>query len=135
MKTKVKEQPNMEELKFGKDGLMPAIIQDAQNGEVLMMGYMNRESLGQTLKTRKTCFYSRSRNKLWVKGETSGHTQEVKEILTDCDRDTLLIRVTQKGGACHLGYRSCFVHQLDNEGKICKITEEKVFDPDKTYGV
>lgn len=124
----------MEELKFDKDGLIPAIIQDAQNGEVLMMGYMNRESLEQTLKTRKTCFYSRSRNKLWIKGETSGHTQEVKEILTDCDRDTLLIKVAQKGGACHLGYRSCFVHQLDNNGKICKITQERVFDPDKTYG-
>ena len=123
----------MDELKFDKDGLMPAIIQDAENGEVLMMAYMNRESLKETLTKRKTCFYSRSRKTLWIKGETSGHTQEVEEILTDCDRDTLLIRVKQKGGACHLGYRSCFVHQLDKNGKICKITQDKVFDPSKTY--
>ena len=123
----------MKELKFNEDGLIPAIVQDAQNGEVLMMAYMDREAFTKTLKTRKAHFYSRSRKKIWLKGETSGHIQEVVEILTDCDRDTLLVRVKQKGGACHLGYKSCFVHKLDNEGNICKITQDNVFDPDNVY--
>lgn len=124
----------MVDLKFDEKGLIPAIIQDAETGEVLMLAYMNRESLQKTLETRQTHFYSRSRNKMWLKGETSGHVQKVREIFTDCDRDTLVIRVGQTGGACHLGYRSCFVHKLDDEGKTLEITQRKVFDPDKIYG-
>jgi phosphoribosyl-AMP cyclohydrolase len=94
----------------GKE-LVPVIIQDASTNEVLMLGYMNRKSRKKTLETKRSCFWSRSRQKLWIKGETSGHFQEVKEIYLDCDRDTLLIKVDQIGGAaCHTGYRSCFHH-------------------------
>ena len=100
---------------FVKSDLIPAIIQDAENGEVLMLGYMNEESLGLTLKTNKTWFYSRSRQKLWNKGETSGHFQHVKEILYDCDEDTLLIKVEQIGAACHTGNRTCFYRSLSDK--------------------
>ena len=124
----------MLEFKLDDQGLIPAIIQDFDSGEVLMMGYMDLEALKRTLKEKHTVFYSRSRNTYWVKGETSGHTQEVLEILTDCDKDTLLIRVKQKGGACHLGYRSCFVHEINEKGDVEKVTQEKVFDPEKAYG-
>ena len=120
--------------KLNEKGLIPAIIQDSESGEVLMMGYMDLEALKRTLKEKRSVFYSRSRNKYWVKGESSGHTQEVIEVLTDCDHDTLLIRVRQKGGACHLGYKSCFVHLINGKGNIERITQEKVFDPDQTYG-
>lgn len=123
----------MTDLKLNEQGLIPAIIQDIDTGEVLMMGYMDLEAFKRTLKEKRTVFYSRSRKKYWVKGETSGHTQEVLEVLTDCDQDTLLIRVRQKGGACHLGYRSCFVHLMDGKGEIVKVTQEKVFDPESTY--
>ena len=123
----------MLEFKLDNDGLIPAIIQDFDSGEVLMMGYMDLEALKRTLREKKTVFYSRSRKKYWVKGEESGHTQDVLEILTDCDQDTLLIRVKQKGGACHLGYRSCFVNQLDDRGDLSKITQKKVFDPKTVY--
>ena len=121
------------DFKFNADGLIPAIIQDADSGEVLMLAYMDKTALARTLKEKKTVFFSRSRNTYWVKGESSGHVQSVKQSLTDCDKDTILIKVTQKGGACHLGYRSCFVHELDENGKIVKVTQEKVFDPDKVY--
>lgn len=124
----------MIDYKFDKEGLIPAVIQDADTGDVLMVAYMDRESLSRTLREKRTVFYSRSRKKYWVKGESSGHIQEVVEVLTDCDQDTVLIRVRQKGGACHLGYRSCFVRQLDPAGNISKITQEKIFDPDSIYG-
>ena len=115
----------------GKD-LVPVIIQDASTNEVLMLGYMNRESWKKTLKTKRSCFWSRSRQKLWIKGETSGHVQEVKEIYLDCDRDTLLMKVEQIGGAtCHTGFRSCFHHRYE-EGQW-KIAGEKVFDPKEVY--
>ena len=123
----------MFDFKYDKDGLIVAIIQDASTGEVLMQAYMNKEAVEKTLATGNAHFYSRSRKKLWLKGETSGHVQKVKEILTDCDRDALLIKVEQTSGACHLGYRSCFVFQLDKNGDIAKITQDKVFDPEKTY--
>ena len=123
----------MTELKFNSAGLIPAIVQDAASGEVLMMAYMDQEALRRTLKEKRTVFYSRSRKKYWVKGESSGHTQEVVEVLTDCDRDTVLIRVKQKGGACHLGYRTCFVHRVNEKGEIAQITQKKVFNPDKVY--
>ena len=120
---------------FKKDpqGLISAVIQDADNGEVLMLAFMDQTALERTIKEKRTVFYSRSRNQYWVKGESSGHTQEVVEVLTDCDQDSVLIKVRQKGGACHLGYRTCFVHELNDAGDIQKITQEKVFDPDKVY--
>jgi len=100
------------ELKFDKGGLIPAIIQDYRTGEVLMLAYMSRDSLKMTLKTGKTHFWSRSRGKLWLKGETSGHFQSVKKVFYDCDGDTLLILVKQTGAACHTGRRSCFFRKL-----------------------
>lgn len=123
----------MQKFKFNDQGLMPVIIQDASSGEVLMLAYMDQIAVERTLSEKKTVFYSRSRNQYWVKGESSGHIQEVKQVLTDCDQDTLLVRVTQHGGACHLGYRSCFVHELNDQGAIVRVTQEKVFDPDSVY--
>ncbi len=123
----------MIDFKFNADHLIPVIIQDAQTSEVLMLAYMDQTALQRTLKEKKTLFFSRSRKEYWVKGETSGHIQEVKEVLTDCDRDTVLIKVKQTGGACHLGYRSCFVHELNEAGEIIGVTQEKVFNPDKIY--
>lgn len=96
-------------------GLIPAIVQDAENGEVLMLGYMNEESLRKTVQTHLATYYSRSRNTLWTKGETSGHYQHVKEIFYDCDEDTLLVKVEQEGAACHTGHRSCFYRKLEEE--------------------
>jgi len=103
---------NLNKLRFNQDGLIPAIIQDYKNKEVLMMAYMNRTSLKQTLKLKKTCFWSRSRNTYWVKGETSGHYQFVKSVAYDCDCDTLLINVRQIGAACHTMKRSCFYRKI-----------------------
>ena len=123
----------MTPFKFDTKGLIPAIIQDAESGEVLMLAYMDKTALERTLREKKTVFFSRSRNQYWIKGETSGHTQDVVDILTDCDQDTVLIKVRQKGGACHLGYRSCFVHELDTAGDIKRITQKKVFDPGQIY--
>lgn len=101
------------ELKFNDKGLIPAIIQDAESNEVLMMAYMDKVALEKTMKTGFTHFWSRSRQKYWMKGETSGHVQEVKEILYDCDEDTLLIKVVQHGsGACHTGNRTCFFRSI-----------------------
>ena len=100
-------------LKFNEKGLIPAIIQDEKTGEVLMLAYMNKESLKITLKERTTCFYSRSRQVLWRKGETSGNRQEVKEIFYDCDKDALLIKVKQIGVACHTGKKSCFYRKIN----------------------
>ena len=111
-----------DQLKFNADGLIPAIIQDYATGRVLMMAWMNRASLQTTLQTGRTHFWSRSRQKLWMKGETSGHTQTVKEIALDCDGDTLLVRVEQIGAACHEGYRSCFFRSLGADGQ-CRVTE------------
>ena len=105
----------MIEIDFKKgEGLIPVIIQDASTNEVLMLGYMNREAWEKTLKTKRASFWSRSRKKLWMKGETSGHFQEVKEIYLDCDGDTLLLKVDQIGrAACHTGFRSCFHHRYE----------------------
>ena len=124
----------MIEIDFKKgEGLVPVIIQDAVTNEVLMLGYMNKESWEKTLETKNATFWSRSRNKLWIKGETSGHVQEVKEIFLDCDGDTILLKVNQVGGAaCHTGHRSCFHHRFE-KGKW-KIFGEKVFDPKEVYG-
>ncbi len=99
-------------LKFDKQGLVPAIIQDYKTGEVLMLAYMNKESFKKTLKLGKTCFWSRSRKEYWVKGETSGNFQFVKDIFYDCDMDTLLVKVRQDGVACHTGNKSCFYRKI-----------------------
>ena len=126
-------QDIVKELKFNKDGLIPAIIQDIENGEVLMLGYINEESFLKTLKTGKVHFFSRSRQKLWLKGETSGHFQLLKEILLDCDNDTLLLKVHQLKAACHKGYRSCFYRKFEPSAGKFKIFKEKVFEPKKIY--
>lgn len=121
---------NIPELKYDADGLIPTIIQDAENNEVLMMAYMNKTSLEKTVETGYTFFWSRSRQKYWKKGETSGHVQEVKAILFDCDKDTVLIKVIQHGpGACHTGHRSCFFTDIA-EKEIAK----KVFSESDVYG-
>jgi len=122
----------IKDLKFTDDGLIPAICVDAETGKVLMMAWMNETSLAATVKTGKTHFWSRSRNKYWMKGESSGHTQQVHAIYTDCDKDTLVIEITQLGAACHNGYYSCFYRKLDESGDW-QVVAEKVFDPDKTY--
>jgi len=122
------------EIDFKKgDGLIPVVIQDASTNQVLMLGYMNRKSWEETLKTGKATFWSRSRKKLWLKGETSGHFQEVREIWLDCDGDTLLIKVDQIGGAaCHTGFQSCFHHRHE-EGEW-KVSGKRIFDPKEVYG-
>lgn len=121
-------------LKFGADGLLPAIVQDHASGRVLMLAYMNRESVEKTLELGKTVFWSRSRKKFWIKGETSGHFQVVKDIAFDCDGDALLIQVEQTGPACHEGYRSCFFRSVHDGGKKIETTEERMVDPEKIYG-
>lgn len=119
-------------LKWTADGLIPAIVQDAESGEVLMMAWMDRPALENTFRTGQTHFYSRSRRSSWHKGGTSGHVQHVEEIRVDCDGDVLLIRARQVGGACHEGYRSCFFRRLDEAGGA-NVVAEKVFRPDDVY--
>ena len=102
----------IDQLKFDSNGLIPAIVQDVNNNEVLMMAYMNKESLRRTLDDGKACYWSRSRQEFWVKGMTSGHIQQVKEICFDCDCDTLLLKVEQTGPACHTNKRSCFYRKI-----------------------
>ncbi|OQX53251.1 MAG: phosphoribosyl-AMP cyclohydrolase [Candidatus Omnitrophica bacterium 4484_213] len=118
-------------LKFNKDGLIPVIVQDIKSNRVLMLAYMNAEAFKKTLETRKAHFFSRSRNKLWLKGESSGHYQFVKEIYVDCDEDTLLLKVIQIGGACHKGYHSCFYRRL--EDSQWRVVDKKVFEPEEVY--
>lgn len=115
-----------------KDGLIPAIAQDAESGKVLMLAYVNREAFEKTLETGKAHYWSRSRNSLWLKGESSGNIQEIHDILVDCDEDTIIYKVKQIGGAaCHLGYESCFFRKIvDND---LEIIEKKVFNPEDVY--
>lgn len=125
----------MIQLDFDKSdkGLLPAIVQDNESGDVLMLAYINRESWQKTLATGKAHFWSRSRKKIWLKGESSGHVQLIKEILVDCDQDTVVFKVVQLGGAaCHKGYRSCFFRVID--GNEMKTVGKKIFDPDVVYG-
>lgn len=112
MDKKNNDQLNVSDLKFNEKGLIPAIVQDEKSNDVLMIAYMNKESIQITLDEKRTCFYSRSRQKLWRKGETSGHVQKVKSIYYDCDKDALLVIVDQKGAACHTGNWSCFYRKL-----------------------
>jgi phosphoribosyl-AMP cyclohydrolase len=123
----------MDMIDFEKSGgLVPAIAQDADSGVVLMLAWMNREAYEETLRTRRAVYFSRSRNKLWRKGEESGHFQEVREILVDCDADTILLKVHQIGGAaCHEGYQSCFFRRIEGDG--VRVITDKVFDPKAVY--
>ena len=123
-----------DKLKFDSNGLIPAIIQEHGSGRVLMMAWMNQASLEKTVATGKTHFWSRTRQAFWMKGETSGHTQEVKRIAFDCDGDTLLIQVEQIGAACHEGYRSCFFRSVEEDGARFKIDEEQLETPEQIYG-
>ncbi len=116
---------------FKRDGLITAVIQDIDNREVLMVGYMNKEALEKTLEKREVYFYSTSRKRIWKKGETSGHIQIPKEIRLDCDGDAILIKVKQVGGTCHEGYRSCFFRKL-RDG-VWEVVEERIFDPNSVY--
>ncbi|MGY8771248.1 MAG: phosphoribosyl-AMP cyclohydrolase [Pirellulales bacterium] len=113
-------------------GLLPAIAQDAENGQVLMMAWMNREAFDETLATGLAVYFSRSRNKLWRKGEESGHQQLVESIFIDCDADTVLLKVQQHGAACHEGFRSCFFRQISQEKT--EIIGERLVNPDDVYG-
>jgi phosphoribosyl-AMP cyclohydrolase len=123
----------MTTIDFDKSGgLVPVIAQDADSGAVLMLAWMNREAYEETLRTGRAVYFSRSRNRLWRKGEESGHYQEVREILIDCDADTILLKVHQIGGAaCHEGYPSCFFRRV--EGDKVKVIAEKIFDPREVY--
>ena len=121
-----------DDLKFNEQGLIPAVVCDHETGEVLMVAWMNEEAAKQTAETKNATYWSRSRQQLWVKGESSGNTQRVQWIRTDCDEDVLMIGVEQISGACHEGYRSCFYREL-RDGQW-EVVSEKVFDPDQVYG-
>ncbi len=126
----------MVELDFSKsaDGLIPAVAQDWKTGEVLMLAYINEEAWRKTLETGIATYWTRSRKKLWVKGESSGNIQKVKEILVDCDLDSVIFKIEQVGGsACHEGYPSCFFRRVEKDGSLT-IIEERVFDPKHVYG-
>ena len=122
----------IEKLKFNDDGLVPAIVQEEVTGRVVMMAWMNEASLKSTIEKGKTHFWSRSRQKYWMKGESSGHTQDVKDIAFDCDGDTLLIQVEQHGAACHEGYKSCFFRSISEDGEY-NVTEERLVNPEEVY--
>ena len=132
--------PNLDGLRFTADGLIPAIVQQADDdsgpvpaGRVLMMAWLNREALAATLDTGFMHYWSRSRGKPWFKGESSGHRQQVVNWYRDCDGDTLLFTVRQTGGACHTGYESCFFQRLNRDGSSAEITEIPLFDPEAVY--
>lgn len=119
---------------FQKAELIPVIAQDATSGVVLMLAYMNREAYEETLKTRRVCYYSRSRKKLWRKGEESGNVQELQAVYFDCDADTLLVKVNQVGGAaCHEGYQSCFFRRIDLDSHETQVEGTRIFDPQAVY--
>lgn len=123
-------------LDFGKaGGLVPAIVQDWETGEVLMLAFLNEEAFRLTRETGRMHYFSRSRGKIWMKGETSGHLQEVKEALVDCDQDAVVFKVLQVGGAaCHTGYNSCFYRRLEDGEELRFTKDERVFDPEQVYG-
>lgn len=120
--------------KFSSDGLITAISQDAATGQILMVAYMNKEALALTIESGRAVFFSRSRQKLWKKGEESGHFQKVQQILVDCDQDCLILKVTVDAGQCHVGYQSCFYRSLTpGSDKDLQLIAEKVYDPRKAY--
>jgi phosphoribosyl-AMP cyclohydrolase len=116
-------------LKYDANGLIPAVIQDDANGDVLMVGYMNKEAVEATISTKRVTFWSRSRQKFWIKGETSGHFQFVKSLFVDCDQDCLLVRVEQVGAACHEGYRTCFFREVTADGDTLETHGEPLTNP------
>ena len=119
---------------FDANGLIPAIAQDAKTGQILMVAYMNAEALDLTVRTGRAVYYSRSRKKLWKKGEESGHVQKVERILVDCDQDCLVLKVSVDAGQCHVGYQSCFYRALTpKSAKRLEFIAKKVYDPKKTY--
>lgn len=118
--------------RFNSRGLVTAVSQDAKTGQILMVAHMNEEALKETIETGRAVFYSRSRGKLWRKGEQSGHYQYVKEILTDCDQDSVVLKVEVEEGQCHVGYQSCFYRRVNKDGTLDTIAQ-KVYDPDKAY--
>ncbi|MCX6138392.1 MAG: phosphoribosyl-AMP cyclohydrolase [Ignavibacteriales bacterium] len=121
-------------VKFTEDGLIPAIAQDAATGEILMMAWMNRESLHMTVESKRATYWSRSRNKLWIKGEESGNIQEVSNISTDCDADVILLKIRQVGAAaCHTGHRSCFYRDVTENGDALIENSSPLFDPKQVY--
>ncbi len=122
----------LNQVKFDSKGLVAAIVQDQATKEVLMFAWMNHEALEKTIRDRVACYWSRSRGKLWLKGESSGHTQKVHSIALDCDGDAILIQVDQQGGACHAGYRSCFYREVQDDN--WRVTGTKVFDAEAVYG-
>ena len=125
---------NIDDLKFDGSGLIPAIVQDYYTKKVLTLAYMNKESLEISVKEGRTCFFSRSRKKLWRKGEESGNVQIIREIRVDCDADTVLFKVEQKGGAaCHTGHRSCFYRRVKDD-RTLEETDAPLFDPQEVYG-
>jgi len=120
---------------FATTPLIPVIAQDAGSGAVLMLAYMNEDAYVETLKTGRVCYFSRSRNRLWRKGEESGHFQELRQIFYDCDADTILVKVDQIGGAaCHEGYESCFFREINPETRDATVIADRVFDPEEVYG-
>jgi len=129
----VNELSFLDQIRWTADGLVPAIVQDAQTGEVLMMAWMDEPAVRRTMETGQTHFYSRSRKLAWHKGGTSGHIQHVESMRVDCDADVLLLGVRQVGGACHEGYRSCFFRRVDEAGRL-EVIAEPVFQPGAIYG-
>ena len=133
------ENKNIEEAleltpKFDSNGLITAIAQDADTGQILMQAYMNAEALAETIKTGQAVYYSRTRKKLWKKGEQSGHTQKVEQILVDCDQDCLILKVRVDAGQCHVGYQSCFYRALKKDSdKLLEFIAQKVYDPKEAY--
>jgi phosphoribosyl-AMP cyclohydrolase len=123
-----------DQLKWNADGLLPAIIQEQSTGRVLMLAWMNRASLEKTVATGRTWFWSRSRQKFWMKGESSGHVQVVRDLAFDCDGDTLLIQVEQTGAACHEGYQSCFFRHVEAPGESWSVGEPRLETPESIYG-
>lgn len=128
----VADPPFFQSVSWNREGLVPAIAQDAANGEVLMMAWMNRQALRLTLESSRVHYFSRSRDRIWLKGESSGHIQEVESIHLDCDGDVLLIKVKQVGGACHEGFRSCFFRRVDARGGLV-VDGQTVFDVAQVY--
>lgn len=135
MSTKENLEENLEFMpKFDAHGLIPAIAQDAGTGQILMVAFMNREALDETIESGYGTYYSRSRGKLWRKGEESGHRQKVEQILVDCDQDCLVLKVTVDAGQCHVGFQSCFYRTLkDSADKKLEFIAEKVYDPKQAY--
>jgi phosphoribosyl-AMP cyclohydrolase len=124
----------LDSVKFTEDGLIPAIAQDAATGEILMMAWMNREALQMTVETKRATYWSRSRNKLWIKGEESGNIQEVHSMSIDCDVDVILLKIRQVGdAACHTGHRSCFYRDVEENGETLRENSAPLFDPKKVY--